>query len=116
MQGDLLDWPGNPGPVVHKNGPDTELAAYESIKPKLSGLRLKALQTLSGSAGMTGDEVSKKMGEWIYSVKPRLTELSRMYLVEDTGERRKNDRNRQEIVWRITDYGQKWLEENSNGN
>lgn len=114
MQGDLLDWPGDPGPVVHKNPRDTEQAAFEFIEPKLSGLRLAALQSLDNHPGKTGFEVAEDMGEWLYSVKPRLTELSRMNMVIDSGERRKNERGRQEIVWRITEFGQKWLDRNRN--
>ena len=29
VQQDLLEWPGDPGPNVHKNAKDTELAAAE---------------------------------------------------------------------------------------
>jgi predicted ArsR family transcriptional regulator len=49
------------------------------------------------------------MDAWLYSVKPRLTELERMGLVRDSGERAKNDRGRQEIVWQITGRGEQWL-------
>jgi len=45
------------------------------------------------------------MDEWLYSVKPRLTELARFGLVEDSGRRKVNKRNRQEIIWQITDQG-----------
>ena len=50
------------------------------------------------------------MGAWLYSVKPRLTELQRMGLVADSGERAKNERKRQEVVWKITDAGIDFLE------
>ena len=49
MQQDLLDWPGNPGPNVHKNAKDTERLAAEFIAPKVTGLRLKALQSLASA-------------------------------------------------------------------
>lgn len=105
-----LAWPGDPGPTAHKNGPDTEQLALEFVAPKLSGLRLKALQSLaSAHPGLTGSQVAEKMDAWIYSVKPRLTELERMGLVRDSGERAKNDRGRQEIVWQITGRGEQWL-------
>ena len=105
-----ITWPGDPGPTAHKHGPDTEQLALEFVTPKLSGLRLKALQSLaSAHPGLTGSQVAKKIDAWIYSVKPRLTELERMGLVRDSGERAKNERGRQEIVWQITGRGEQWL-------
>lgn len=109
MQKDIT-WPGDPGPTAHKHGPDTEQLALEFVAPKLSGLRLKALQSLASvHPGLTGSQVAEKMDAWLYSVKPRLTELERMGLVRDSGERAKNDRGRQEIVWQITGRGEQWL-------
>lgn len=105
-----ITWPGDPGPTAHRHGPDTEQLALEFVAPKLSGLRLKALQSLaSAHPGLTGSQVAEKMDAWLYSVKPRLTELERMGLVRDSGERAKNDRGRQEIVWQITGRGEQWL-------
>ena len=105
-----ITWPGDPGPTAHKHGPDTEQLALEFVAPKLSGLRLKALQSLASvHPGLTGSQGAEKMDAWLYSVKPRLTELERMGLVRDSGERAKNDRGRQEIVWQITGRGEQWL-------
>jgi predicted ArsR family transcriptional regulator len=105
-----ITWPGDPGPTAHRHGPDTEQLALEFVAPKLSGLRLKALQSLASvHPGLTGSQVAEKMDAWLYSVKPRLTELERMGLVRDSGERAKNDRGRQEIVWQITGRGEQWL-------
>jgi predicted transcriptional regulator len=111
VQQELLDWPGDPGPNVHTNARDTEQQAAEFIAPKVTGLRLKALESLaSAQSGLTGSQVADKMGAWLYSVKPRLTELDRMGLIEDSERREKNDRGRQEIVWQITDAGMAFLE------
>ena len=105
-----ITWPGDPGPTAHKHGPDTEQLALEFVAPKLSGLRLKALQSLASvHPGLTGSQVAEKMDAWLYSVKPRLTELARMGLVRVRGERAKKDRGRQEIVWQITGRGEQWL-------
>ena len=115
VQQDLLEWPGDPGPNVHKNAKDTEIAAAEFIAPKVTGLRLQALQSLaSAQPGLTGSQVADRMGAWLYSVKPRITELQRMGLVADSGERARNERKRQEVVWKITDAGIEFLE-NMNG-
>ena len=92
------------GPVIHKYPRDTEQMALQFITPKLTGLRLKALKSVFNS-DKTGSEVSEDMGAWLYSVKPRLTELDRMGMVKDSGERKKNERNRTEIVWTLTTKG-----------
>ena len=105
MQGDLLDWPGDPGPNVHKNAKDTELAAAEFIARKVTGLRLQALQSLaSAQPGLTGSQVAERMGAWLYSVKPRLTELQRMGLVADRTESRWG-KFRPYLLWGAIPYG-----------
>ena len=111
VQQDLLEWPGRAGPNVHKDARDTEIEAAEFVAPKVTGLRFKALTALRDApAGLTGSQVAQKMGAWIYSVKPRLTELDRMRLVEDSQRREKNDRGRKEVVWQITAAGREFLE------
>jgi len=115
VQQDLLEWPGDPGANVHISGKDTELEAAELIAPRVTGMRLQALQSLASvQPGLTGSQVADRMGAWLYSVKPRLTELQRMGLVADSGERARNERKRQEVVWKITDAGIEFLE-NMNG-
>ena len=97
-------------PMVHKNAKDTERMAAEFIAPKVTGLRLKALQSLAEApSGLTGSQVADKMNAWLYSVKPRLTELQNMGLAEDSGERQLNERNRPEVVWQITPAGNQFL-------
>ena len=97
-------------PMVHKNAKDTERMAAEFIAPKVTGLRLKTLQSLAAApSGLTGSQVADKMNAWIYSVKPRLTELQNMGLVQDSGERQPNERNRPEVVWQITPAGNEFL-------
>ena len=103
-------------PLVHKNAKDTERMAAEFIAPKVTGLRLETLQSLAAApSGLTGSQVADNMGAWIYSVKPRLTELQNMGLAVDSGARAKNERNRQEVVWQITPAGTEFLRKN-NGN
>ena len=100
----------NRPPLVHKNAKDTERMAAEFIAPKVTGLRLKALQSLAAApSGLTGSQVADKMTAWLYSVKPRLTELQNMGLAEDSGERKLNERNRPEVVWQITPAGAEFL-------
>lgn len=90
----------------HRNAPETEVAAAVRIAPRVTGLRRKALRVLAESPqGETGEQVAEIMDEWLYSVKPRLTELSQFGLIEDSGRRNINKRNRQEIIWQITERG-----------
>jgi len=94
----------------HRNAPDTEVAAAVLVAPRVTGLRKQALEALSRQTqGATGEELSRIMDEWLYSVKPRMTELAHMGLVEDSGRRKVNKRNRQEIIWQITDQGRTYI-------
>jgi len=98
--------------MYHRNAPDTEREAAEKIAPRVTGLRLKVLSALrdEGETGATGEVITNILGEWLYSVKPRITELARMGLVEDSGRRVMNSRKRNEIVWQITESGRNFLD------
>lgn len=98
--------------MYHRNAPDTEREAAEKIAPRVTGLRLKVLSALrdEGETGATGEVITNILGEWIYSVKPRITELARYGLVEDSGRRVMNSRKRNEIVWQITESGRNFLD------
>lgn len=94
----------------HRDGPDTERAAAVQIASRVSGLRRKVLEALANcTQGATGEQLAAIIDEWLYSVKPRLTELQRMGLVQDSGDRLVNSRNRREIVWSITNKGMELL-------
>ena len=97
----------------HKNANDTEKEAAQKIAKRVTGLRLKVLTVLNsfGQDGAIGESIAEKADEWLYSVKPRLTELAEIDFVEDSGKRQKNSRNRQEIVWSITQKGKKFLDD-----
>lgn len=100
----------------HRKAGDTERQAAELIAPRVTGLRFKVLGFIAafGEQGAIGEDIAQESGEWLYSVKPRITELNRLGLVEDTGNRIKNSRNRKEVVWRITEAGKEIL--NAKGN
>jgi predicted ArsR family transcriptional regulator len=94
----------------HRNGPETERQAAVQVAPRVTGLRKKALEALSRQIqGATGEELANIMDEWLYSVKPRMTELARMGLIEDSGRRKLNSRKRQEIIWQMTDQGRAYF-------
>lgn len=109
MMADLFDV--NVSAMHHKDYKDTEKQAAELIASRVTGLRLVVLQILHDNPqGMTGEQVSSKSGEWLYSIKPRITELCRYELVEDTGDRIRNSRNRNEVVWAITEQGKEIID------
>jgi hypothetical protein len=93
----------------HRDAPDTEVEAAEKVAPRVTGLRLKTLRYLSQYGAATGEEVAAGLDEWLYSVKPRITELARYGLVQDSGERKLNVRKRREIIWQITEAGKELL-------
>jgi len=72
----------------HK-GADTSVAAYESTPSKVRAKRrLFVLNTLREMGDATSDEIEAHL-DWTHqSVSPRLTELKRDGLIEDTGKRR----------------------------
>jgi predicted ArsR family transcriptional regulator len=92
----------------HRNGPDTERAAAHKVARSLKGRRREVLLSLYGmKEPATGEEISLAAGLNILSVRPRLTELQEMLLIEDTQIRRKNRFGNLEIVWSLTEEGKK---------
>lgn len=106
---DLFDV--NVSHMHHKDYRDTEKQAAELIASRVTGLRLIVLQILyDNHQGMTGEQVANHSGEWLYSIKPRITELCRYELVQDSGQRIRNSRNRNEVVWSVTDKGKEIMD------
>ncbi|WP_294390347.1 hypothetical protein [uncultured Sphingomonas sp.] len=92
---DLFRYPAAPGAQDR----DTSRAAADAIAPKAQILRHMALDVLERSNGLTADQVAARLGMSILSIRPRITELSRMGKVRDTGERRRNASGKNAIVW-----------------
>lgn len=97
---DLFDWrdkyPKSPGFKVT----DTSREAAQKMQPKAINMRLDCLEALQGEGAMTADEIASLLHESILAIRPRITELNKMGLIKDTGERRKNASGRNAIVWR----------------
>lgn len=92
---DLFRYPDAPG----ARDRDTSQAAADAIAPTAATLRAKSLAVLERSNGLTADQVAGRLGLSILSIRPRLTELSRLGKVRDTGERRPNASGKNAIVW-----------------
>ena len=92
---DLFTYPHQPG-AQHR---DTSRAAADEVAQTAPLLRAKALAVVEQSNGLTADEVAGRLGLSILSIRPRLTELSRLGKVRDSGARRRNASGKNAIVW-----------------
>ena len=78
---------------------DTSFEAAEKIAPAVSHLKKSVLATIKSSDGLTADEVADRLGLSILAIRPRVTELNKLGLIRDTGDRRANASGRGAIVW-----------------
>lgn len=62
-------------------------------------LRERVFRALVERGSMTADECADHLGQSILSIRPRFTELSRLGIIADTGERRANRSGRMAVVW-----------------
>ena len=93
---DLFHYPSMPG----SQDRDTSRAAAASIAPAASAIRDRVLAQFERSTGMTADECAGRLGLSILTVRPRVTELSRLGKLRDSGTRRKNTLSgKSAIVW-----------------
>lgn len=97
-QNPAIDAPGK----FHKNAPDTERAAAFAVRPKTGTQRMKVLNAIIGSDGLTDPEVAELTGLYLYSAAPRRNELALGGWVEDSGARRETDNGGLAIVWIAT--------------
>jgi len=92
---DLFNYPDGPGFKAR----GTSASAAEEMAETAPVLRARALRILESSMGLTADEVAGRMGASILSVRPRISELTRLGKVRDSGERRRNASGKSAIVW-----------------
>lgn len=77
----------------------TSLEAAKSIEPCAETLRSMALYHITMKAA-TADEVANVLRVSVLSIRPRIAELKKMGLIEDTGYRRHNESGRAATVWK----------------
>lgn len=75
---------------------DTRREAAASIPAET--LRAHCLAILRSYGPLTPDEIAMKMHQSILAVRPRITELKALDLIEDTGRRRPNASGRRAMV------------------
>ncbi len=92
---DLFAYPHQPGAQRR----DTSQAAAVSMTTAGPRLRAQVLEAFEASKGMTADECAGRLGLSILAVRPRVTELSRLGKLRDSGARRANGSGRKAIVW-----------------
>lgn len=80
----------------------TSQDAADAMVGRSNVLRWRVLGILE-IAAHTADEVAAIMGESILAIRPRVSELRRMGLIEDTGFRRANASGHTAIVWSARD-------------
>lgn len=97
--GDLLDYPSDPG--FKEKGGTSELAARR-VAAHAETLRGKALALLKEiyPLGLSSDEVAAKCGVTVLAMRPRITELGLMGLIEKTGATVRNISGHPARVWR----------------
>lgn len=90
-----LKYPSSPG--WKKEG--TSKDAARRMKKISISLREQVLEVLQREE-MTADEAAAAIGKSILSIRPRLAELFKLGLIEETGARRLNDSGAFATVWR----------------
>lgn len=95
---------------VGSSGTDgTSQEAGEAIKPVRARLQRIALMTFESLGDATTLECVENSGVGENSIRPRVSELRDMGLVEPTGERRTNPSGKSAAVLRLTDAGRAML-------
>lgn len=97
IQEHVIDnYPDTPG---HKGTATSRQAAHD-IKPKQRHLQQRVLDSIRASIfGMSPEQIAEAIGESVYSVRPRCSELARKGLIKDSGRRGKTDFGKASISW-----------------
>jgi predicted ArsR family transcriptional regulator len=109
MQRDLFGWDDRPTryPEVAgakaNGGPSAEAAI--KVAGTASRLRRLVLDELVRRGPATADEIATRLERSALAIRPRLSELRAVGLIEDAGDRRKNRSGLSASVWRATSAG-----------
>tara|TARA_E500000081_G_C6080604_1_gene327541 strand:+ start:645 stop:962 length:318 start_codon:yes stop_codon:yes gene_type:complete len=96
----MTDYPSSPG---YKED-STSREAAEAMQPCAARMRAAALNYLESfyPRGFTADEIAFHLNLSILSIRPRISELNTLGMIEKTGERRKNESGNSAHVWRVS--------------
>jgi predicted transcriptional regulator len=80
---------------------DTSREAYEGIKPELKIKRKRVFEAIKaqGPQGATLFELVKIIGRPVNEISGRVTELSKNFMIEESGKRQNPDTLKNAIVW-----------------
>lgn len=99
----LLDLMNQPGQYPYTPGfksRDTSREAAERIDADV--WQAKVLEEFRRQHYMTADECAEALGADRYTIRPRVTELSKQHKIMDSGQRRRNAcSGRSAIVWKL---------------
>ena len=95
-------YPLSPG---DKGGTDTGKAAAEAMSPHMGPLHTAVMGYLAVPGPHTQDEVAKGLEASILAIRPRVSELRRLGMIQDTGDRRPNRSGHKAIVWQAKEQG-----------
>ena len=93
--------------LVYPDAPGFKVAgpskmAAEKVASTSTKLRAAVLEEFKQNpARLTADEIATSLNLSVLSVRPRVSELHRLGMIERTGSRRRNDSGRTATVWRI---------------
>lgn len=80
---------------------DTAKKAAESVAPVQGPLQRACLACLRDHGPQTADEIAERLREGVLTIRPRISELAILALIEDSGSRHPNASGRQAIVWKL---------------
>jgi hypothetical protein len=96
---DGSSYPYSPG--SRGNSPNTSYEAATTIAPIAPDHRARILAALQAhSAGLCSEQIGRIVGLSVYAVRPRISELLALGIVEETGDTVKNDRGRNVTIWK----------------
>lgn len=90
-------YPHEPGAKAR----DTSFAAARAMGLKVGSIRARVYEAIAERPS-TPEEIAARIGEPVFSVRPRASELATMGLIKDSGKRREAMGGKLAIVWSIT--------------
>lgn len=82
---------------------ETRRASFDKIKEHIGSRQREVLERLeSAPEGLTAWELAGALGRQVYTVRPRLTELRNLELIEAFGAHFHEETGRREAIWRVS--------------
>jgi predicted ArsR family transcriptional regulator len=95
----MVDNPSQPSACVGRARTACNAAWSEIDAARSREAKVLALVRASGPVGRSADEVANDFGWYLYSSRPRLSQLKARGAIMDSGQRRPGESGRRQIVW-----------------